>query len=209
MNFINRTLIVLQLLLAIALAPILIVLLLVYRQNVANALNNMASALVAGPNASPTLLICAALAAILGLIAVLFLFLELQRPAIQRLKIQQVMDGEAEITSEAIIHRLEQAILQIPDILKVRPRIAAAKKGNVVDLFLEVETNPDVNVPQKTQEVLTVARAVTEEKMGLKVGKAQVRIDHAKKIKNKKDKGNGGRETQQPLPPPQQPQIPG
>lgn len=209
MNFINRTLIVLELLLTIALAPILIVLLLVYRQNIANTLSGMGTTLVSGPNAALTQLICIALVAVVGLIAVLFLLLELQRPPIQRLKIQQVMGGEAEITADAIVHRLEQAILQIPDVLRVRPRIAAAKKGNIVDLFLEVETNPDVNVPQKTQEVLGVARSVTEEKMGLKVGKIQVRLDHSKKIKNKKDKGDGGRETQPQLPPPQQPQIPG
>jgi hypothetical protein len=208
MNFINRTLIVLQLLIAIALAPILIVLLLLYRQIVADTLAGLGNALVSGQNAPLTQLACIALAAIAGLIAALFLFLELQRPMIRRFKVQQVMGGEAEITADAIIHRLEQAILQIPDITKVRPGIAAAKKGTLVDLFLEVETSPDVNVPQKTQEVLAAARSVTEEKIGLKVGKVQVRLDHAKKIKNKKDKGDGGRETQQQLPPPPQPQIP-
>jgi hypothetical protein len=208
MNFINRTLIVLQLLAAIALAPILIIALLVYRQTVSNTVIGMGNALVAGQNASLPLLICSALAAIGGLIAVLFLFLELQRPASRRLKIQQVVGGEAEITADAIIHRLEQAILQIPDIIKVRPGIVATKKGNIVDLFLEVETSPDVNVPQKTQEVLAAARAVTEEKIGLKVGKIQVRLDHAKNVKDKKDKGDGGRETQQQPSPPPQPQIP-
>ena len=203
MNFINRTLIVLQLLFSIVLAIGLIVLLLFYRQNVSNTLAGLGTALVSGPNAPLTQLICIALAAISGLIAVLFLILELQRPPLRRLKVQEVMGGEAEITAEAIVHRIEHAVSQIPDVTRVRPHIVATKKGNVVDLFLEVETNPDVNVPQKTQEVLTTARAVLEEKMGLKVGKVQVRLDHAKKVK--KQKGDGPEQRQ--LPPQTQKQV--
>lgn len=197
MNFINRTLIVLQLLIAIALAPTLIAIILL-RPTWFDSLNNVSRVFTTGPNAVLTQLICIALAAIGGLIAVLFLFLEVQRPAIRRLKVQQVVGGEAEITSEAIVHRLEQAILQIPDVTRVRPHIAAAKKGNMVDLFLEVETAPDVNVPQETQQVLTTARSVIEDKMGLKAGKIQMRLDHSKKIK--KQKGDVGQ--------PQQPQLP-
>ncbi len=192
MNFVNRVLVVLQLLLATALAPILIVLLLFYRQGIANTMSSLGNGLINGANAPLTQLICIALAALGFLITVLLLFLELQRPAIKRLKIQEVIGGQAEITADAIVHRLEHAISQIPDVTKVRPRVVATKKGNIVDLFLEVETDPDVNVPQKTQEVLAAARSVMEEKMGLKVGKIQVRLDHAKKVKKQKVKGDGG-----------------
>ena len=209
MNFINRMLVVLQLLAVIALAPIAIVLLLFYRQGIANTLSNLGNGLTNAATPPVALLICIGLVALVFLIAIMILFLEMQRPAIKRLKVQQVMGGEAEITADAIVHRLEYAVAQIADVTRVRPRVVATKKGNIVDLFLEVETNPDVNVPQKTQEVVMVARAVMEEKMGLKVGKIQVRLDHAKKVKKQKDKGDGGRETQRQLPPPQQPQIPG
>jgi hypothetical protein len=200
MNFINRMLIVLELLFLVVLGPVLIVVLLLFRPNMAATLSQLVNALTSGPNSALTQLICMGLAALMSLIAILFLILEFQRPAVKHLKVQQVMGGDAEITADAIVHRLEQAILQIPDILKVRSRIASAKKGNIVDLAIEVETNPDVNVPQKTQEVLTTARSVTEEKMGLKAGKIQVRLDHSKKVK--KQKTDVGQQQQ----PPQLPQ---
>lgn len=198
MNFINRVIVVLELLFAAILSLALIVALLFYRQILANILSGLSTALVSGANAQLSLLICIALSAIGGLIAVLFLFLELQRPVIRRLKVQEVTGGEAEITSDAIVHRIELAVMQIPDVTRARPRIVATKKGNIVDLFMEVETNPDVNVPQKTQEVLAAARSVMEEKMGLKVGKIQVRLDHARKVK--KQKSNDAEQRQEPTP---------
>ncbi len=205
MNFINRMLVTLQLLLTIALMPILIVVVLFSRQPLVDGVTNLTRGLDSGPNALLTQLICAGLAALVFVIAILILFLELHRPSIKRLKVQEVMGGQVEVTIEAIVHRLEHVISQISDVTRVRPRVVATKKGNVVDLFLEVETAPDVNVPQKTQEIIAAARQVMEERMGLKVGKIEMRLDHSRKAQ--KQKTDGGRETQQ-LSSPQQPQIP-
>lgn len=186
MNFINRMLVVLQLLATLALAPILIVLLVLAPKSLGDFLTNLARGFPSGIGLTPTTAICAGLAGVLFFIALLMLFLELQRPSIKRLKVQEVMGGDAEITADAIVHRIEHAVMQIPDVTRTRPRIVSTKKGNVVDLFMEVETDPDVNVPQKTQEVLAAARTVLEEKMGLKVGKIQVRLDHARKSKKQR-----------------------
>lgn len=205
MNFINRMLVTLQMLITIALVPILIVLLLFSRQALVDGVTNVARGLVSGPNALLTQMICAGLAALIFLIAILVLFLELHRPATKRLKVQEVMGGQVEVTVEAIAHRLEHVISQIADVTRVRPRVAATKKGNIVDLFLEVETSPDVNVPQKTQEIIAASRQVMEERMGLKVGKIEMRLDHSRKAQ--KQKTDGGRENQQ-LQSPQQPKIP-
>src|SRR3972149_10974820 len=101
MNFVNRMLVVLQLLFAIALMPILIVLLLFFRQGLVDSVTNMARGLVTGPNAPATQLICVALSVIVFLIAILFMFLELQRPTLKRLKVQEVMGGQVEVTIEA------------------------------------------------------------------------------------------------------------
>jgi uncharacterized alkaline shock family protein YloU len=49
----------------------------------------------------------------------------------------------------------------------------------VVDLFVELETSPEVNVPKKTQEVIAAAKQVMEEQLGLKVGKVQVQLDYS------------------------------
>jgi hypothetical protein len=48
-----------------------------------------------------------------------------------------------------------------------------------VDVRLEIETAPDVDVPMKTDEVVEVARDIIEQDMGLRLGKLDVRIRHA------------------------------
>jgi hypothetical protein len=182
MNPVNRLLIIVQLLIAIALMPITIVILLFFRPAIVGAVDNLARGLVAGPNAGYTQAICVGLAALVFLLAILLLFLELHRPAVHGLRVQQVTDGQVEVTADAIIHRLEHDILRVADVTKVKPHVVAASKG-AVDLFLELETHPEVNVPQKTQEVIDVAKQVMAERMGLKLGKIQVQLGHAWKPK--------------------------
>ncbi len=183
MNFINRALLIVELLIAIALTPILIVILLFMRPAMIDTVNAAAHSLVDGPNALLIQAICVGLAAFVFIVAILLLFLELQRPALHRLRVQSVTEGQVEVTADAIINRLEHAILQIADISKVKPRVVSASKGNVVDLSVELETNPEVNVPKKTQEVIAAAKQVMEEQMGLAVGKIHVQVNHSQKKK--------------------------
>ncbi len=182
MNTVNRLLIVLQLLIALVLLPILIFMLLFMRANLTAWLDAAGKALGAGPNAPLAQLACVSLALIGFILALLFLVLEMQRPAKNRLRVQ-IADGAVEVTADAIVHRLEQNIAKIADVVKVKPSVSAARKGDAVDVFLELETGAEVNVPQKTQEVIGVAKQVMEEKLGLKVGKIQVKLDqmHEKK----------------------------
>ena len=61
--------------------------------------------------------------------------------------------------------------------IKVSPHISGRGRGVDIDLLLE--TSPDIDVPMKTEEVLQVTREVVAERMGLKLGKVQVKIKHA------------------------------
>ncbi len=178
MNLINRALLIVELLIAIAVTPILIVAVVFMRPAIVESLDNFSRSLVSGPNALLTQSICVGLSALVFVIAILLLFLELQRPSMHRLRVQSVTEGQVEVTAEAIIHRLEVAIMQIADVTQVKPRVVSASKGNV-DLFVELETSPEVNVPKKTEEVIAVAKQVMEEQMGLKVGKVQVQVHHS------------------------------
>lgn len=178
MNLVNRVLVTVQLLLAIAVMPILIVILILYRPGIADAVDNLMRGMVGGPNAGLIQATCIGLAGLVFIVAILMLFLELHRPAARRLRVQSVTDGQVELTADAIIHRLETAILQVPDVTKVQSRVVSASKGKSVDLFVELETNPEVNVPKKTQEVIVAAKQVMEEQLGLVVGKVQVQVAH-------------------------------
>jgi hypothetical protein len=114
-----------------------------------------------------------------GLIIVLllFLWLELRNPKKKTVRVQKLAGGEAHIAVESISERLAYNIDQLPDVVKVTPKINSRSRGVDIDLLLE--TSPDIDVPMKTEEVLEVTREVISERMGLKIGKVQVKIKHA------------------------------
>ena len=85
--------------------------------------------------------------------------------------------GEAQITVESIEQRLAYNLDQLPDVIKVTSTITGRTRGVDVDLVLE--TSPEIDVPMKTEEILEVTREVIGERMGLKLGKVQVKIKHA------------------------------
>ncbi len=48
-----------------------------------------------------------------------------------------------------------------------------------LNIQLDVETSPVIDVPMKTEEIILVVRDVVEDSMGLKIGKLDVRIRHS------------------------------
>ncbi len=175
MNFINRMLIIAQLLIGIALMPIILVLFLFFLPALADILTNLARGMTA--SASLTQAIGAGAAGFIFVVAILLLFLELHYPT-RSLRVQ-VGDTQVQVTEEAITQRLERAVGQIAQVVRVKPTVAANRR-NLVNVTLELETTPDVIVPKKTQEVISAAKQVLEEQMGLQVGAIRVRLQHAK-----------------------------
>jgi uncharacterized alkaline shock family protein YloU len=180
MNLVNRLLVIVGLLIAVALTPIAIVLVLFFRPGVAAWLNNLARGLTDGPNVLFVQVICVGVALFVFIVALILLFLEFSRPSARRLRVQQVTDGIVQVTDEALIQRLEHDIAQIADVVSVRMR-AAAGKGDLVNLTVELETSPEVNVPAKSQQVIAAAKQVMEQQMGLQVGKIQVQLNPVRK----------------------------
>jgi hypothetical protein len=113
----------------------------------------------------------------LVIVCLFLLWLELRRPRKKTVRVQKLAGGEARITIDSIAQRLAYNIDQLPDVVKVSPRIDSRSRGVDIDLLLE--TSPDIDVPMKTEEVLQVTREVVGERMGLKLGKVQVSIKHA------------------------------
>jgi preprotein translocase subunit SecG len=113
----------------------------------------------------------------LVILCLVLLWLELRRPKKKTVRVQKVAGGEAHVAIESIEQRLAYNIDQLPDVIRVTPRITGRSRGLDVELLLE--TTPDIDVPMKTEEVLEVTREVIVERMGLKLGKVQVKIKHA------------------------------
>lgn len=179
MNRVNRTIVVVELVLAIALMPVLVVMLLSLSPALVETWGGLARGLLVGPTASYTQAIGIAVTVLIFVVAVVLFVLEIQRPALSGLRVQQVSEGEVQVTAEAITQRLQNEILRIPDVTKAKSRVTAAKKG-LVDLVLQIETTPEVNIPEKTQEIIETAKHLTEEKIGLRLGKIQVQVDHSR-----------------------------
>lgn len=89
----------------------------------------------------------------------------------------QTADGAASVTTDSIARRLAWHLDQLADIITVTPTVHS--RGSLVDVVLDVETSPEIDVPMKTEEVMLVTREIIEERMGLKLGKLDVRIRHS------------------------------
>ncbi|MCP4165021.1 MAG: hypothetical protein GY759_03890 [Chloroflexi bacterium] len=86
-------------------------------------------------------------------------------------------DGEARVTTDSIARRLAWHIDQLADVITVAPEVQA--RGDHVDIILDIETSPEIDIPMKTEEIMLVTREVVEDRMGLKVGKIDVRLRHS------------------------------
>jgi hypothetical protein len=111
------------------------------------------------------------------IVCLLIIWLELRRPRKKTIRAQKLAGGEARIATDSVEQRLAYNIDQLPDVIKVSPHIVGKSRGVDVDLLLE--TSPEIDVPMKTEEIMQVTREVIVERMGLKLGKVQVRIKHA------------------------------
>ena len=81
------------------------------------------------------------------------------------------------MTTESVEKRLAWHIDQLSDVISVTPVVSAA--GRAVNVVVNLETRPEIDVPMKTDEVVGVVREVVTERMGLQLGKVQVDIKHA------------------------------
>ena len=92
-------------------------------------------------------------------------------------RIRTAQGGSAELDTGSISRRLTWRLDQLAEIISVVPSVKS--KGGSVDIRLEIETAPDVDVPMKTDEVVDVTRGIIEQDMGLKLGKLDVRMRYA------------------------------
>ena len=89
-------------------------------------------------------------------------------------KIRTIDGSSAELDVNSISRRLEWHLEQVAEISNVVPIVKA--RGGAVDIRLEVEVAPEVDIPMKTDEVLILTRDVIEETIGLKLGRLDVHL---------------------------------
>lgn len=82
--------------------------------------------------------------------------------------------GSAELETNSIGRRLAWHLDQLAEVVTVVP--AVRSRGSAVDIRLEIEAAPDVDIPLKTEEVVQVTREVIEQELGLRMGRLDVHM---------------------------------
>lgn len=110
-------------------------------------------------------------------IALALLWLELRRERTPAVRVQLASGGQAAVTADSVARRLAWHVDQLADVISVQPVVKT--RGSGVDVHLDLETAPVVDVPMKTEEVMAVTRDVIEQQMGLQLRNLKVEIRHA------------------------------
>jgi Ca2+/H+ antiporter len=113
------------------------------------------------------------------LLVVLFvatLWFELRPKSRRTLSVSTAGGAEVEVDAKSVQQGLQARLIEIRDVLKVRPTVRGKRGG--VDVLLELETSPDVDIPSKVDEVSLAAKELIQSRMGLTVSNLKVLIKH-------------------------------
>lgn len=116
--------------------------------------------------------------AVLGIFITLpLLWQQIKRRQPKAVRVTTESGTQAVVTTDAVEQRLAWHISQLADVVSVEPSVTGGRNG--VGVRLKVRTGPEIDVPMKTDEIASVAKEVVTERMGLRLAKIQVSIDHA------------------------------
>ncbi len=80
----------------------------------------------------------------------------------------------ASMETDSIARRLAWHLDQLAGVVSVDPRVQP--RGKKIDLDVNIEAAPDVDIPSKTEEITNTVKDVVENRLGLQMGKLQVFI---------------------------------
>lgn len=110
-------------------------------------------------------------------ILLVLLWLELRRPRRRTVRIKTDGRGNAQLDIESVIQSLEYRIDELAGVRQVRTHVRS--RGKDVDVALDLDTSPSVNIPVLTDQVVSLAQDIVEEQLGLSIhGKVRVNIKH-------------------------------
>jgi hypothetical protein len=113
-------------------------------------------------------------AIVLIFLLLVLLWLEL-RPQSRKTITVRGRDGtEAEVATSSVAQSLQRRIAEVPSVSRVRATVRGVRAG--VDVLLDLETTPEIDIPSKMDEVSQAARDLIEAKMGLHVARIRVNI---------------------------------
>jgi HAMP domain-containing protein len=102
------------------------------------------------------------------------LFLEFLSLRQRGVRMRTAEGSSVELDTASISRRLEWELDQLADVITVVPVVRS--RGGSVDVRLEIETAPDVDIALKTDEVVDATRTIIGQDLGLKLGRLDVRM---------------------------------
>ncbi len=118
-----------------------------------------------------------ALGAVAFLVIIPLMLAEIPRGKREKTVKVRTEHGDVQVTADSIAKRLAWHLDQLADVITVTPEIDP--RGDKVNVTLDVETSPEIDVPMKTEEIMLVTRDIIEKDMGLKLGRLRIHIRHA------------------------------
>jgi len=175
MNVFNRIVVVILLLAGLILWPLFFLFPQQFLTNLAGAISNFGQNL---EGLAPTLRLSAGIVmAILSfVVCLLLLILELRPSKPGMVRVTKADKGEILLELDSVARRIQQAVAQVPEVVEVKPSVKKSKAGVAVEA--SVVTTPEVNVPEKSKEIMEIVRNLVESEIGVKMTSFQLRLKH-------------------------------
>ncbi|MGI6435114.1 MAG: alkaline shock response membrane anchor protein AmaP [Syntrophomonadaceae bacterium] len=127
--------------------------------------------------ATPENRLMVGIAALLLLAATLAVLLSMfkKEPRLEKVVIKQGLQGEIAITVPAIKVLIMKAIKQVEGVRDIRSRVAQSAEGLVVNLHMAV--NPELSVPDLSQQIQSAVKQYLQETGGLQVAEIIMLVD--------------------------------
>lgn len=178
MNFINRTIVVVLFLFVFIASCVSIPLVLFARANMAATFQPMLASITAD-QMGVTQFFCLGVAVLVLAVSLLLLYLELMPGGKMRMRLKSIQGADVLMSADAITTQLQYALDPLPGVLRATPQVFKGA-GDAVDVMIEMTTTSDMDIKQKTNEVMDVTRTVLEGGLGLRVGKVQIKLEQIK-----------------------------
>jgi uncharacterized alkaline shock family protein YloU len=112
-------------------------------------------------------------------LCVLLLMVELRPAPRQSVVVAQLSGGAAEISTESVALRLKRVAESVNGVREAVPHIRSRSRG--ADISVGLVTAMDLDIPQKTEEVIAAIRDEAENRMGVPVRSLRVTVKHSPK----------------------------
>ncbi|MDZ7837206.1 MAG: alkaline shock response membrane anchor protein AmaP [Actinomycetota bacterium] len=111
-------------------------------------------------------------------LSIFLLLMEFYRRRSKIATVYKVKDGNAMITLESVAQQIKSSAKTLEGVEDLRVRITPRSKGIIIDMM--VDLNQNANIPEKMQQIITEARDIANNKLGIRILKTNLTIVNLK-----------------------------